>query len=136
MQAPFGALSMCKTVRLTACCVNAGTPAQAPSSNTTALAPTPSASNYGNSSTPSTSSTSSPPDAAVPFNIPLQSPAQLPLQLVSSPDLVFQSLALNASSFCSNSNLATSLGTSWCGCKCMETLSHAQFHDLKCPFTC
>lgn len=50
MQAPFGALPLCRTVRLTACCVNAGTAAHAPSSNTTARAPAPSTTNYGKSS--------------------------------------------------------------------------------------
>ncbi len=34
------------------------------------------------------------------------------------------------------SNLGTSLGTSWCGCKCIEAFSHAHSDDLKCPFTC
>jgi len=99
VQAPFGAHSMCRTASLTACCGNAGTPAHAPSSNTTARAPAPSASNYGNSSTTSTSSTSPPPDAVVSLNIPLQSPAQVLLQLVSSPNLVSHSPALNASPF-------------------------------------
>ena len=97
VQAPFGALSLCRTVRLTACCVNAGTAAHAPSSNTTARAPAPSTSNYGNSS--SRTSMGPPPRCSGLTYYSLVPPCLSPAAacLVSKP--CSQSPAVNASPF-------------------------------------